>query len=206
MPCNDACGDLTLIENPIICNFEPRRKTLSQLGFYACSTSFPSPLTPEGIEALLTSGEIVWSSELSAVTPNDPTTEDVSVSDCRPATRVIVSREITFQDRIAINVEQGSPLVPAPYWDYDFWKDKVDKKLSLNYLWRYCDGDVVFANGSNGLPLTADLLVFLNWDAVNNGAPRVEFKQISLIFNGDPLALSNKPLFNIAPDGTVTVY
>lgn len=206
MPCNDACGELELIDNPLICNFNPRRKTLSQFGFYACSTSFPSPLTPEGIEALITGGEVVWSNPLSNVTVNDPATEDVNIADCQPASRVLISREITAQDRIAVDVEQGSPLVPAPYWDYDFWKNKSDLKLSLYYLIRYCDGDVVFANGANGLPLTADLLVYLNWDAVNNGAPRVEFKQVSLIFNGDPLALSNKPLFNIAADGTVTVY
>lgn len=206
MPCNDACGEIELIENPQTCESTVRRRTLSNLMFYPCSTSFPSPYTPVGIQALITGGEIVFSNDLSNVTINDPTTEDVQVSDCRPAKRFIVSREITFQDRILVEGSTGSPATPVPFWDYIFWANKMQVAASVYIGFKFCDGDVQLANDANGNPLTIDLLGYVNWDAVNNGAPRIEFKQFSAIFNGDPLDFNNTPVWNIAPDGTVTVY
>lgn len=207
MPCNDACGEESLIDNPQICELTPRLTTPSQLGFYLCNTSWPSPLTPEGIAALINSNEVVWSNPLANVTFNDPTTQDVQISDCLPSSRVVASRELTFQDRVAVSMNGGSPAEEEPFYDYDFWLDKVGKKLSMYYLIRYCNGDVKFANGTNGQPLSADLLVTLNYErATTNGSPSIEFKQGSAIFNGDPLDIRNKPLFNIADNGTITIY
>jgi hypothetical protein len=206
MPCNDACGDITLIENPVICELNARKRTLSNIGFYACSTSFPSPLEASGIAALLTSGEIVYSNELSNVTVNDPTTEELKISDCRPAQRYIASREITFQDRVAVEAPSGSPASTTPFFDYLFWANKTQNAASVYILWKFCDGDVQFARDANGNPLTIDILGYVNWDTNTNGAPRIEFKQFSAIFNGDPFNFNNTPAWNESPNGTVTVY
>lgn len=201
------CGEITLIDNPLQCINQPRLKTLSKIGFYPCNTTLPSPLTEEGLEALIADKTIVFSNPLANITPGDPTYQEIAVTDCAPAQRIVVGREITFQDRIGVSFPNGSPIVPINYWDYRFWQDKMEKQLSLNYLIQYCDGDVVIPLGQNGQPLSADMSVFLNWErASTQGGPSVEFKSGSIRFGGDPMALTNPPAFNIAADGTVTVY
>lgn len=202
--CPADCGEIELLGNPVQCEIQPRYKIPSRFHFYACNTTLPDPLEASALEALFESGAIVTSSQLANFTLNDPTFTDVAMTDCAPPLRVITSREITFQDRVAITATQGSPAISNAYFDYAFWDDKQSKSLSLNYMIEYCDGDVVIALDSNGQPLSANLQIWLNHDTTAPGK-KVEFKSGSIVFNGDPMALSNPPAFNRAADGTITL-
>lgn len=202
--CPASCGTINLPENPEQCVLQVRYKIPSQIGFYACNTSLPDPLAAEAIEDLIASNSIVFTQPLANFTLNDPTFTDIVITDCAPADRIVTSREFTFQDRVALQLTQGSPGVLNEYADYDFWAAIEGQSLSLNYLIKYCDGDVVIAKDINGNPLSANLKVWLNHDTPAAGK-KIEFKSGSIIFNGDPLAMFNRPSFNVAADGTVTL-
>lgn len=204
--CPSDCGVLTILDTPDQCQLQPRLNTLAKMGFYPCNVSLPDPLDAVAIETLIADGTIVFSQELANFTVSDPTYQDIQVSGCRPAFRIVSSREVTFEDRVAITLTTTSPVATINYYDYDFWSDKNVKTLSLNALFMYCNGDVVIALDENGSPLSFDLKAILNFEAASTpGGRAIEFKAISAIFNGDPLALTNKPAFNVAPDGTVTL-
>lgn len=204
--CPTDCGAITILTTPPLCNLEPRLKTLSQLGFYACNVSLPDPLDAAALETLIADGSIVFTQELSNITLNDPTFTEVIIADCQPAKRNVANREITFNDRIAITLSEGSPVVNTPFYDWQFWADKEEKIVSLYTLWKYCDGDVIIVLDKNGNPITADLKVTINYEAAGaQGGLRPEIKAVSLIYAGDPVNVYNPPSFNIASDGTVTI-
>lgn len=200
--CPSSCAT-DLISNPDgNCILSVRKKTLSRISFLDCSVDIPDPITDENIAALYTDGSIVLSSELSNVLLTDPTYEDVPISDCRPNLQLLVGREMTFEDRIAIEVTEGSPAALNKYKDYDFWQDKLDNQTKLNYILHYCDGDSVVARDALGNLLTARITGYLNWQKpATNGSGNVEFKRISVLFNNDPLAMYNKPEFNLITAG-----
>lgn len=196
--CPIECAE-DLIANPDgDCVLAIRKKTISRLSFFVCSTDLPDPMDDAAILALYNDGSIVLSSELANITLDDPTYEDVIVSACRVAQRVVVSRQMTFEDRVAITF--SSPA--NAYHDYAFWNDKLTNQTKLNYIVHYCDGDSVIARGDTGTLLTASITAFLNWQKpATQGAGDIEFKSITVNFNGDPLALSNVPEFNLYTAG-----
>jgi len=196
--CPSACGT-DLIGNPEgDCVLVPRKKTLSRISFFVCSTDLPDPMNDAAILALYEDGSIVITSELANIVVNDPTYEDVIMSECRVPDRVIVSREMTFEDRIAIT--SGSPA--NAYYDYAFWQDKLTNQSKLNYIIHYCDGDSVVARDQNGNLLTASITGYLNWQKpATQGAGNIEFKRLSINFNGDPLGFTNTPEFNLYTAG-----
>lgn len=200
MPCPSACGDINLISNPDSCITDVRQKTLSRVAFFPCNVTLPTVI-PGNIAPLFDDGTIVVSSELGNFTVNDPATEDIAVSSCRPAKRVIQTREIVFQDRIALSFTGGSPAVINQYWDYNFWKDKLQYEFNLYSMWIYCDGDVVIPVDLKGNPLAFSLLGFINWQQPSNvGGSWVEFKQFSMIYQGDPFYFE-QPAFNLIEEG-----
>jgi hypothetical protein len=204
--CPTDCGEITILGTPALCQLDPRLKTLSQIGFYACNTSLPDPLDASAIEALIASDAIVFSQMLSNITLNDPTYTELTVADCLPNRRNVANREITFNDRIAVPVDEGSPAVTNLFGDWAFWADKEDKIVSLYTLWKYCDGDVIIVKDKYGNPISADLKVNVNYEAAGaQGGGRPEIKAVSLIYAGDPINVWNPPAFNIANDGTVTI-
>lgn len=192
--CSDQC-EIELLSNPLDCAPAPRLKTPARFLFYSCATSIPEDA--EAIEQLITDGLLVMSSKLSNVTFNDPVYQEFPINDCQPNQRAIASREVTFQDRQALIGSGGSPAAPIPYFDFDFWNRLISNSPSLNVMIMYCDGDVTQALDANGNPLSVDLSGFVNYDTASTpGAKRPEFKQFSAIFNGDPLAFTNKPFMN----------
>lgn len=196
--CPSICGTIDLIGNPQSgCETSIRRKTISRFAFFSCTTDLPEPITNNNIKPLFDDGSIVASSPLANITLSDPQYEDVVVDDCTTPQRVIVSREITFQDRYSVVDNSGSPTTYDNYHDYDFWADKLQHQQKLNYMVIYCDGDVKVARDEDGNLLTASITAYLNQDGGTNGGKKVEFKQVSINFNGDPLALTNKPEFNL---------
>lgn len=201
--CPSSCGDIDLIGNPQTdCEVSLRQTTPSRFAFFGCTTTLPDPITDVAIKALFDDGTIVASSELANVEFADPTTEDITISDCKPPLRQIVSREVTFEDRTAISRTAGSPATTDPFFDYDFWQDKLDNQGKLNYMVIYCNGDVKIARDKDGNLLSATMQGWLNYQRPGTaGNKSTEFKRLSILFDGDPLAMYNKPEFNYIEAG-----
>lgn len=202
--CPASCQDIVLIGNPPDqCILSVRRKTLSRVGFYPCNVTLPDPITPENIAPLIEDGTIVFSSKLGNIQWADPTTEDQIIDECSTAQQVITSRELTAEDRIAISYTSGSPATTNDYYDYDFWQDKQENQLLMNYMLVFCDGDVVVPKTSTGEALGATMLVYISYQKpATQGGQWTEFKRISIRFQGDPLAFfTAKPAFNLTEAG-----
>lgn len=197
MACPTNCTtDLT--SNPVeVCKPVIRSRTLIRLVMFGCNIVLPDPITDENIKPFFDDGSMVISSELAEIVLGAPTFEEIRVSDCRPPQRVVATREITFRDLIAITGNVGSPATETTYFDYYFWKDKVDSQNRLRYGWAYCNGDVVLAKNEDGTFMTADLSAFLDYINPANGGSKTEFKNITIRFQGDPLNLNNTPSFNL---------
>lgn len=204
--CGIDCATTPLTPSPEQCILAPRFTGISRIHFYNCSTSLPDPLTAEALQDLYDDGEIVVTQPLGNITINDPEFQEFQIAACMASQRIVSGREITFQDRIAVTVIEGSPALPNQFYDMDFWADKVQRTLTMNYAIEYCDGNVTLALDANGNPLSADLQVWLNEEAPSTpGGKTIQFKAGSIKFNGDPLALTNIPAYNRAPDGTITL-
>lgn len=201
--CPTNCGSIELLGNPTgSCITDIRQNTLARVHFWPCDVTLPDPITG-AIAPLYTDGTIVRSSELGNFTINDPTTRDIIVSACRPARRIVDTREIVFQDRISISAEVGSPITTNAYWDYEFWKDKLQYEFRLNTMWEFCSGDVVIPKDKDGNPLAVSMMGFLNWEQPTTaGGAWVEFKQFSFIYQGDPFFFE-APDFNVITEGIV---
>lgn len=199
--CPASCQDITVIGNPVNCVPTIRQTTPSRVLFFNICDTLPDPITDGNIAPLFEDGTIVASSELANVVFNDPTYEEVPLSDCTVPLQVLVSRELTFEDRVAVDASTSSPYF-TDFFDYDFWQDKLDKQTKLGYMIMYCNGDVKVARDTNGDLLTARITAFLNYQRPSGGSGKsTEFKQVSILFNGDPLALTNKPEFNVYDAG-----
>lgn len=188
--CPNQCADFSMIEiKDNACEQNYREATIRSIGFYKCDTVLPNPLTAEAIKELIkpTSPSakvgLVFSNELVNVQVGEPQTEEVKLSDSRPAKEEVVSREITFQDKIAVNIERGGKDVFA---DYEFWKDKKEHSTRLNYVFALSDGRIIIPrqkNSNAGMPAT--LNVSLNFEQKSQGGA-IEVKQGKIKFLGDP--------------------
>ncbi|MDV7696294.1 hypothetical protein N6B72_05110 [Chryseobacterium soli] len=185
------CTDFNLVENERDCVQEEREANIRSIGFYKSSTVLPNPLTEAAIKELVapldptaTPPGLVFSNELANVTLADPQVAERKLSDSRPPVETIESRELTFQDRIGVNVTEASKVI---FKDYEFWKDKKEHQTILNYVLVMSDGRLIVPrqkNSNAGMP--ASFNVFLNFEAKNQGGA-YEFKQGKLKFLGDPL-------------------
>lgn len=196
--CPSACGDITLIGNPTAdCTTAQRYENPDRLFFFGCDVELPDPITNIGMKALYDSGLIVASSPLANITFGEPSIEEIQVSDCAPNLKIISGRQLTAEDRIKIALTDGSPATTAGYRDYAFWQDKMDQQTRLRVMLGYCSGDVKIARDQDGNYLTVSVLAYLNYQRPNTSGGRfVEFKNITIDFNGDPLALFNVPEWN----------
>lgn len=202
MQCPAVCNNVALLKNPAnACFVEKRKTTLSRVAFFLCSGELPDPL-PENIKPLFDDGTIVVSSVLGNIVINDPTTSDEILDECSPADRNIDSREIVFEDRVAVTASQGSPAVENDYYDYDWWEDKYLRRTSLRTMLIYCNGDVYIPTDRTGNFLPFSLLVTKQYQKPSTaGGAWTEFKRISLIYSGDPMSLHIKPAFNLIEEG-----
>ena len=206
MACPASCNSITLLSNPAVgCVTSRREKTLSRIAFFPCSTTLPDPLAG-AIAALFASDTIVASMPLGNIVVNDPNISEVMQDECTPMARKIDTREITFEDRYAVAKQlPTSPATTNEYWDYSFWQNKNDIQTSLAYMLIYCDGDVIIPKTASGQYMTATILVYLSWQKPSTqGGSWVEFKKGSIIFQGDPFAMSGAtPAFNLIDEGIV---
>ncbi len=203
--CPANCADDELIANPpAACTLQIRENSVARFGFKLCSVSVPEDIDPTAFKALVDDGSIVFSSEIANFAPGDPTYQDTVVSDCKPALRTINTRELIFEDRVKVESIVASPGVSNLFLDYDFWQNKVEATFQMDIMAVYCNGDVVAARDINGNWLSVNITVYLNWERRSTtGAPSIEFKRVSFLFNGDPFALYNKPFINLVDAGIV---
>lgn len=195
--CPSNCTTDIVGNPPEVCKPVIRQRSLSRLIMFPCNIELPDPITNENIKPFFDDGSIVFSSELAEIIPGAPTFEEIRVSDCRPPERRVATREITFRDLVAVTGNAGSPATETSFFDFYFWKDKVDSQNRLRYGWAYCNGDVVLAKNEDGSFMTADLTVFLDYIRPAAGGTNTEFKSGSIRFQGDPLNLNNEPSFNL---------
>lgn len=192
--CPTECADFTMVEvHPASCEKTYRKSNIRSIGFYKCDTALPVPLNATNLAALYTAGGIVFSNELVNVQIGEPTYEERKLSDCRPAYEELVEREITFEDRIKVEVGGATPNL---FLDYDFWQDKKQHQAQLNYVFVMCNGDLVAPVDENGFGLPAVFKMHLGFEALSRGGA-IEFKSGSLKFLGDPLSMNYKPLINL---------
>lgn len=190
---------------PDACSTQRRLKTLSRVIYWSCSATLPDPLTDAAAKALFDNGVFVPGSVLANIVVNDPNFEDVLMSECAPADKIVATREITAEDRVMVSAASGSPATVDNYIDYDFYQDKTDKTGLVNFALAFCDGDVVIPKNANGQPLRGTMTSYISYQKPQTqGGQWIEFKKISIMFQGDPLAFfTATPAFNINTAGIV---
>lgn len=186
--CPAQCADFDIVEiKSASCALVYRKTNIKAVGFYKCSVVLPSPLTCANLEPLMTgaSKALVFSNELVNVQIGEPTIETRKLSDCRPEMEEIVERDITFQDRIKVDVD--SLGAATPFNDYRFWKNKVSHSAQLNFCFVMCNGNLIVPREPHSLNgLSAAFTIHLNYEVLSKGGA-IEFKQGKLKFLGDPL-------------------
>jgi hypothetical protein len=148
------------------------------------------------VAALFTAGDIVSSMPLANIVFEEPQYEEVQIDDCAPATSLLTTRAMTFEDRYAVDISAISPFVSNKFFDYDFWQNKIDHQTQVRFMLAYCNGDVRLIEYRGTIRGFVDYL-----KAQNAGGASTEVKKFRIIFNGDPLAMTSKPIFNYIDAG-----
>lgn len=201
--CPNNCGDIEILSYPQAdCVTSLRYNQPSRYVFKPCDVDLPSPITNIGMKTLHDSGLIGFTSELANITFGDPTFEEIAVSDCSPALQVVNGRQITAEDRIMVQLTEGSPAQEAKFFDYRFWERIVELQSKLHFGIASCNGDVRWARHKDGTFQTISVTAFINYQRPSTqGGKFVEFKNIQINSNGDPLALWNIPEWNYSDAG-----
>lgn len=192
----DCASDVQVQNISGDCELKQRQLGIARIHFINCDVTLPAPLTCLGLETLYSSGVITRSSPLANIEVADPSFEAAFIADCIPAQQIATSRTITFQDRVMLTGSEGSPATPVPFYENDFWADKMNKQAKLRYMIEYCDGSVQIAKDPNsGNMLEATLNVFRKFETTTNGNARTTYYYIqgTLEFKGDFVDLNNKP-------------
>lgn len=200
--CQDDCADLVLIGNPTAgCPTEKvRKRAPSRIGFFPCSTALPTTYTKAALEPLFTgpARDIVLTSKLANVQIEDPVMESILIHDCIAPVNDIISRRLTAEDRIAVQVPIAEGGVNK-FGDFDFWKDKKKHYMRLFYMLVWCNGDVRIMRDEDDQLAAATLEAFTSYQKLsgNGGAVgSIEFTKIALNFVGDPFSFA-VPDFNL---------
>jgi hypothetical protein len=135
--------------------------------------------------------ELVFSNPLSEVVFADPVVATRQIADCMPQNEFIVSREMTFKDKISVDVDAEN--VAAPFLDYDFWKNKSTNSARLNVVIAFCSGRLVVPRepGTN-IGMATAFSIFVNYEKADQVC--YEFKQGKINFLGDPIAFDKGDL------------
>jgi hypothetical protein len=203
--CPTECLDEELIANVATCKNEPRERALDRIGFMRCDTDLPQPFTCDAIETLVENGDLVFSSPLSNVEVQDPEFEELTMADCQAPIKVVTQRIVNFNDRLPIDIEggTGSPASsPNPFFNYEFWDNKLNQQKALRTILTYCDGSVTVPKDKKGNFMSVNLDAFTSYErTTGNNATTYEFIKATLTYKGDPMALYNKP--QLDADGNV---
>lgn len=194
----DCVTDDIITNQSADCETKVRERSPDKIAFFPCTVPLPSPFNCAALEALAAANTLALSSPLANIEIGDPEFAEFSVSDCRPSIQIPAGRAINFQDRIAIDIDNSaaSPATPSvPFFNYDFWQDKVDKSATLRCMVIYCDGSVEVAKDRNGNYLEATITATKKFEKVTVGrsVKTFEYIQGNIAFSDDPFGLWNKP-------------
>lgn len=186
MACPNACADFTQVDIlSAACQPDVRYNAIKRIGFYKCNVVLPSPLTCENLLPLVEAKDVVVSNLLANMAIGEPTLAERVISDCLPALEYVEAREVSGEDRIAVDLDAEGES--SPFFDWAFWKDKQEHRLQLNFFFVMCDGSVIVPREKNSLQgMSATFNVFLNFEKLNNGQGAIEFKAFKIKFKGDP--------------------
>jgi len=186
MACPSECADFEQVEiTSASCQPTFRYNSIKRLGFSKCNVVLPSPLTCLNLPALFAAKDIVVSNPLFNVVIGEPNVESRQISDCAPPQDYVTTRDVTFEDRIAVDVDINGD--EAKFLDWSFWKDKNEHSGSLNYFFIMCDGSIIVPRAKNSLNgLAASFRSYLNFEKVTDGHGAIEFKAGKVTFLGDP--------------------
>lgn len=190
-----ACTPEALISIPTgLCLSEFRRETPSRIFFYNCDTELPTgsfDSVGAAMKVLFEAGDIISTPELANWAFEDPTYDELQLSDCNAPQQLIATRAFTVEDRTKIDISTVSPFTDNKYYDYDFWQYITENQVNLRMMIAYCDGNV------KPVDQRWTVRAFLNYiRSTQPGGKSTETKQIRFAFQGDPLNLTNKPTFN----------
>lgn len=196
-----ACTPEELLIVPTgLCLGEIRQTTPVRWGFYNCNTELPESDNPAtlgaAMKALYDAGDLLITPELTQFNFEDPTYDEILVSDCKAPLQLVATRAITFEDRNIINAQSQSPFTGNAYFDYQLAQFLLDNQSTLLPILIYCNGDAKVI----GRPFT--LRGILNYiPSSQPGGPKTETKQYRMAFQGDPINFSIVPTFNVISAG-----
>lgn len=199
--CFTNCAPTQLVALPTSnCETDLRRTTPSRLFMYNCDIELPEdgPGVGAAYAALFASGDMVSSMALAEITFDEPTYDEITLNDCEPAEQILMQRAMNFEDRYAIDVTNLSPFVENRFFDYDFWVDKLANQRNIRFLLAYCDGSV------RKIEFVGSLRGFVDYIKPSVvGGKATETKKFRLLFNGDPLDMTQKVIFNYIDAGII---
>jgi hypothetical protein len=196
-----ACTPEDLIVVPTgLCLGVPRQTTPSRWGFYNCNTSLPESDDPAvlgaAIKVIYDAGDMIITPELTSFAFNEPTYDEIQVSQCKTPLQLVATRSIAFEDRNKIDERTQSPFTGNEYFDYELWNYITTNQANLLPILIYCNGDAKIINRSFTLRTTLNYI-----PSSQAGGPMTEVKQMLMNFQGDPLNLSVVPTFNVVTSG-----
>lgn len=203
--CPSQCANFTLTDiASAACTPSLRLNAIKRIMFYKCDIALPKPLTCANLEPLFTSGAVTVSNLLANVEIGDPTFADRVLSDCLPLAKVVENREVTFEDRLAVDVDNLGAA--SPFADWAFWENKRENSLRLNYAFVMCDGSLIIPRSyGNDTGLAATFQVSINYEKLTTGQGAIEFKKGSILFVGDPFDFK-APELNLNDCPTLAQY
>jgi len=203
--CNTACvGELT-IAAATQCQIYQRNEVPVRLLVAKCDVDFPEgdykdDELADAVAALIASGDIGATFELSQFAWQDPTTAEASYrARCRPPQIINTSRVLTARDYSATDVDPAGES--SPFWDRTFYQNVLKNKGTSFRGFVTCDGKVYLFKNPNGTFASYSLHAWTGFDTEIDGTS-IEFKNLALTFMGDPVNWTT-PYLDIVAAGAI---
>jgi len=190
-----ACTPEELLTIPTgLCLSQFRRETPSRLFFTNCDTEIPTGTDEEvgaAMKVLFESGAVMWTPELANFAFDEPTYDEIQLSDCNAPQQLIATRSFTVEDRTKMDLTTVSPWTDNPYFDYDFYEYVLTNQVNLRMQLAYCSGDVKVIENSFTARAFIDYI-----RSTQAGGQSTETKKLRFAFQGDFLGFDVKPTYN----------
>jgi len=206
--CNATCVGMITLPKTDQCEVYQRSEVPVRLLLAKCDFDFPTGAYDAdalaiAVAAAITAGDITATPELADLQWADPTsTTKQYKGTCRPPATINVSRQLTGKDFNAFDVDSAGAA--APYEDREFFKNIVKNKAVAIRGYVTCDGKVYLFLNTNGTFMQYSVQFFTGFDTEVDGQ-RVEFKNYSITFMGDPVDWTLPYLDIVAANGISTL-
>lgn len=204
--CNSSCVGMITLPSTDICDVYQRSEVPVRLILAKCDFDFPqgqydSTTLATAFETAIANGDITATPELADLQWADPTsTTKQYKGTCRPPSTINVSRQLTGKDFNAFDVNSTGGA--AVYNDRYFFKNIIKNKAVAIRGYVTCDGKVYLFLNSNGTFMQYSAQYFTGYDTEVDGQ-RVEFKNYSITFMGDPVDWT-LPYLDIVAAGSIS--